>query len=75
MEKNIELKSMDNFEKRCRMTMEDFKQGAEYYCYTDDDGFGFYATQNGISNIYVDFAEILNGDYPSWATHVCWFNK
>ena len=75
MENNIELYSMDKFEKRCRMTIETFKKEAEFGNFTDDDGFGFYATNDKISHIYVDFCDIINNTYPSWVTHVCWFNK
>lgn len=72
---DIKFSPFDEFDEECKMPMGAFKQGVEYNCYTDYDGYGYYATESKISNIYIDFDEVLNDNYPSWATHVCWFNK
>lgn len=75
METNVELYPMDKLDKKCKMLIDILKKDVELGYLTDDDGFGFYATNDKVSHIYINFYDIINNTYPSWATHVCWFNK
>lgn len=41
----------------------------------DDDGFGYYATDNGKSNIIACPSDFEDDEYRKDFTHVIWFNK
>ena len=43
--------------------------------FTDDDGFGYYATEDKQSNIKVYPSDIMSGNYRKDFTHVVWYNK
>jgi len=45
--------------------------------FTVNDGYGELATDLQVSDVRVDPSDALNLLYarPSWATHVCWYNK
>lgn len=60
------------------MTWETFVASCQSGGFTDDDGFGELATADlHVSDVSVDPSDALNPSYvrPSWATHVCWYNK
>lgn len=42
---------------------------------TDEDGYGYYATDNAKSDIIIYPSDILDDIYRSDFTHVVWFNK
>ena len=57
------------------MTMEEFIQSCRYHMFTDDDGFGKYATKDKVSNICIYPSDIAMGIYRNDFTHVVWYNK
>ena len=57
------------------MTLEDFKEACESWCFIDDDGHGYYASETEESSIPIcpsDFdSDCVRDDF----THVVWYNK
>ena len=52
-----------------KMTADDFEKTVESGMIIEDDGTGYWATEDGISKIDCFTKK------PQWATHVAWFNK
>lgn len=71
----VKFNTMNDFERDCLIDILSFIIDAKNMCFCDYDGFGFYATKDKISDVYINFDDIVNNIYPEWATHVCWFNK
>lgn len=57
------------------MTIDDFKTNVKNGSLTKFDGYACYATSDKVSDMYVDFSDIMNDYQPAWSTHVCWYNK
>ena len=57
------------------LTIEEFKNGVEGGFFTDDDGYGYYATETTKSDIYVYPSDFTEGIYRDDFTHIIWFNK
>jgi hypothetical protein len=55
--------------------LEEFIDLCEQGSFVDSDGFGYYATTNGMSDKYAVPSEIKSGNIQKEWTHVCWFNK
>lgn len=68
-QKNNGLKPLTDLDKDCLMTVEEFNDSEDSGLITIDDGDGYYATSDMVSDI-----SCFN-DKPDWATHVCWYNK
>lgn len=68
-EKKFGLTDMDDFERKCLMTAEDFNDAVDHNAIMSDDGCGNWATENKISDLSCWEVQ------PEWATHVCWFNR
>lgn len=68
-EKEFGLTDMDDFERDCRMTAEEFNDYADSGAIISDDGCGNWATETKISDVSCWDSQ------PEWATHVCWFNR
>lgn len=75
MSETIKFNPFDELDEECLMTFEEFKISAKYGIFTDDDGYGYYATSDKVSNVYINFSDVLNNTVPEWVTHVCWYNK
>jgi hypothetical protein len=56
-------------------SIESFQDSVKLGCFIDYDGFGLLATKNKVSDIEIYPSQALSFQYPSWATHVVWFNK
>lgn len=69
------MKDISEFEKKCQMTIEEFKSAVETCCILNSDGFGYFGTENKISNKEVICIPSFFNIIPKWATHVYWFNK
>lgn len=69
------FKPFDNLDKKCKVPIEEFKRWIICDQVSDDDGFGLYATDTQVSNIYADLNDIYHDHYPLWVTNVCWYNK
>lgn len=57
------------------MTLENFVNSVENGFFVDNDGYGRYATETGVSDIRVYPSDILDNDYRHDFSHVMWFNK
>lgn len=57
------------------MSFERFIDGCKKELFTDNDGYGKYATETGISDIYIYPSDILDEVYRTDFSHVIWFNK
>lgn len=77
MKEKIKFSPFDELDKSCKQKLEDFKRDAEFGIFTDDDGFGLYATDTEVSNREIEFWDFDEDNYnvPEWATHVVWYNK
>lgn len=56
-------------------TMEEFIDAVNSGLFVDSDGYGYYATDNGKSDIYIYPSDIKENMYRNDFTHVIWFNK
>ena len=72
--KSYELEDIPNYGHHMTLTefIDDCKIGPMF---TDDDGTGYYATKDKMSNIYIEPSDITSGIYRNDFTHVVWFNK
>lgn len=52
-----------------------FKEMCEHEMFTDEDGFGYYATETAKSNIIVKPSDFTSKMVREDFTHVLWFNK
>ena len=77
MSKKIKFSPFDKLDKECKQKIEDFKEGVIFGMFTDDDGFGYYATDTEVSDCEIEFWDFDKDNYnvPEWATHVVWYNK
>lgn len=71
-----ELKDLDDPDWCDHMTMKEFVKCCNIGpLFTDDDGFGVYATKDKQTDIHVYPSDILSGNYRKDFTHVVWYNK
>jgi hypothetical protein len=56
-------------------TMEEFIDAVKSGLFVDSDGYGYYATDNGKSDITIYPSDIIENMYRKDFTHVIWFNK
>lgn len=73
--KNIDLHILTDFDKKCHQSIADFREMLLSGFFNYDDGHGYYATNDAVSNEEIDFDDILNYEIPNYATHICWYNK
>lgn len=66
---NIKLEPASKFDKSCRMQKSDFLEDVKRGCITEYDGFGYYGTEDKVSNI--DCFE----NAPKNMNYVYWYNK
>lgn len=57
------------------MTLEDFVNSVENGFFVDNDGYGRYATETGVSDIHIYPSDVLDNEYRHDFSHVMWFNK
>lgn len=57
------------------MTMKDFIGYCKSGCFIDDDGSGYYATKDKMTDIPVYPSDITSGNYRKDFDYVVWFNK
>ena len=58
------------------ITMEDFVDGCHVGpCFTDYDGFGYYALENCQTRIIIKPSHVISDKYDKNFTHVMWFNR
>lgn len=61
---NGELIPIEKFIKMCKDSL-----------FTDDNGIGRYATETGVSDIYIYPSDILDNIYRKDFSHILWLNK
>lgn len=64
-----------NFFDSQKFTFEQFVNMAKDGSLTDSDGHGYYATENGISDITIMPSDITENMYRNDFTYVVWFSK
>lgn len=57
------------------MLLEDFKRDCGTGFYTDDDGYGYYATESSKSDIQVYPSDITENVYRTDFPYIIWFNR
>lgn len=57
------------------MTFTEFRERCADGYFVDDDGYGYYATIDGKSNIIIKPSDVTEDICRSDFTHVIWFNK
>ena len=75
MEKGIELAPWDEFYEDCKMTLQEFIECVEMGAFIDYDGYGVYATDEGVTHIEVYPSSVLRGWVRDEFPYVCWFNR
>lgn len=63
------LKDIPEDDLDCLMTAEEYNEGADCGALTSDDGNGYWATKDKVSELSI------YTEQPHWATHVLWFNR
>lgn len=58
-----------------KFTLQEFIDMCRAGDFTDNDGFGLYASSKGISDIEIYPSDIMHGRYRQDFTHVIWYNK
>lgn len=56
-------------------TLEEFIQICKNEEITDADGYGYYATENGKSNIIIYPSDVLDNKIRHDFSHIVWFNR
>ena len=72
---NIIFNPYDELDKKRKWTYESFKNYVLKGLFTSYDGDGYYATTTEISNLEINFKDIINNSIPKWCTHIVWYNK
>lgn len=70
------LTAFDDLDRECLMTREDFTQCVRSGGIMDDDGSGYLAVADAVSDVMISPSRVSDSfAWPRWATHVCWYNK
>lgn len=56
-------------------TIEEFKNRVKSGSFIDDDGYGYYATDDSKSDIYVYPSDFTENIYRDDFSHIIWFNR
>ena len=70
-----EMRPFSTLDRKCLMTIKEFKSDCGYGAIMDSDGVGYYATDKEVSNIEARPSAFVDGIIRSDFTHVCWYNK
>lgn len=69
------MKLIDESDKDCIFTVQEFTEGVNAGGFTDYDGIGYFATETHRSNILVECSIPFYNPDKSLYTHVVWYNK
>ena len=75
LKKTPEMRPFNELDRKCLMTINEFKSNCRYGAFMDTDGFGYYATDKEVSNIEASPNAFRYGIIREDFTHVCWYNK
>lgn len=70
-----EMEPMSDLDRKCRMSIKDFKECCECGGFINSDGDGYYATENEVSNIEALPSAFVAGQIRTDFKYVCWYNK
>jgi len=56
-------------------TLDEFKRMAKTKVLTDDDGYGYYATESAKSDVFIYPSDVMENLIREDFSHVIWFNK
>ena len=75
MKETPEMRPLNDLDRKCLMTINEFKSNCRYGAFMDSDGVGYYATDKEVSNIEASPSAFVKGIIREDFTHVCWYNK
>ena len=75
MKETPEMRPFNELDRKCLMTINEFKSNCRYGAFMDTDGVGYYATDKEVSNIEASPNAFRQGIIREDFTHVCWYNK
>ena len=75
MKKTPEMRPFSDLDRKCLMTINEFKSDCECGGIMDSDGFGYYATDKEVSNIEASPSAFVKGIIREDFTHICWYNS
>ena len=75
LKKTPEMRTFNELDRECLMTINEFKSNCRYGTFMDSDGVGYYATDKEVSNIEVSPNAFRHGIIREDFTHICWYNK
>ena len=75
MKETPEMRPFNELDRKCLMTINEFKSNCRYGVFMDSDGVGYYATDKEVSNIEASPSAFVKGIIREDFTHVCWYNK
>ena len=75
MKETPKMRSFNELDRECLMTINEFKSNCRYGIFMDSDGVGYYATDKEVSNIEASPSAFVKGIIREDFTHICWYNK
>lgn len=75
MKETPEMRPLNDLDRKCLMTINEFKSNCRYGAFMDSDGVGYYATDKEVSNIEANPSAFVKGIIREDFTHICWYNK
>ena len=75
LKKTPEMRPFSDLDRKCLMTINEFKSYCKCGGIMDSDGFGYYATEKEVSNIEASPSAFAQGIIREDFTHVCWYNS
>ena len=75
LKKTPEMRPFNELDRKCLMTINEFKSHCRRGTFMDTDGVGYYATDKEVSNIEASPNAFRQGIIREDFTYVCWYNK
>ena len=75
LKKTPEMRPFSDLDRKCLMTINEFKSDCECGGIMDSDVFGYYTTYNEVCNIEASPSAFAKGIIREDFTHVCWYNS
>ena len=75
LKKTPEMRPFSDLDRKCLMTINEFKSYCKCGGIMDTDGSGYYATDKEVSNIEASPSAFVKGIIREDFTHVCWYNS
>ena len=75
MKETPKMRPFSDLDRKCLMTINEFKSYCKCGGIMDSDGFGYYATDKEVSNIEASPSAFAKGIIREDFTHICWYNS